>query len=202
MIQRRDFIAGLGGAAAVAWPLAARAQQAMPVIGYLGIGTPLSAADNVPLSAADNVAAFREGLSQDARREARPIWRGLTVAHALPALLERVCDRGEGRVQVRPEGLDNHDDRDGDASRDQTVLNRGRARLVPRETQKTAHPHLSLLGLACRRPAKTFAASLGRTRSDETPADWLRKSINLSLALAVKCRARQKHFYQNEKQLA
>jgi putative ABC transport system substrate-binding protein len=55
MIQRRDFITLLGGAAA-ALPLAARAQQpALPVIGYVHSGA-LAGEE-------DNVRAFRRGLS-------------------------------------------------------------------------------------------------------------------------------------------
>ena len=55
-MRRRDLITLMGGAAA-AWPLAARAQQTpMPIVGFLGPGS--------PESDAYRVTPFKQGLKE------------------------------------------------------------------------------------------------------------------------------------------
>jgi putative ABC transport system substrate-binding protein len=81
-MKRREFLALVGGAAA-AWPLVARAQQpALPVIGYLNVGSPES---DVP-----RLTGLRRGLSQTGYTEGRNFlieyrWAG-NQAERLPEL--------------------------------------------------------------------------------------------------------------------
>src|SRR5262249_31283187 len=64
-VRRRDFIKAIVDSLAV-WPLAARAQQvAMPVIGFLGGGS--------PETDGNLVAAFRQGLSESGYVEGRNV---------------------------------------------------------------------------------------------------------------------------------
>jgi putative ABC transport system substrate-binding protein len=92
-MRRRHFISLLGGAA-IAWPLASRAQQpAMPMVGYINAGS--------AHASVDRVRAFRKGLSETGYVEGQNV----TVEYhwlegqydRLPAL---IADLVRGRVAV------------------------------------------------------------------------------------------------------
>jgi putative ABC transport system substrate-binding protein len=87
-VKRRDFITLLGGAAATAWPVAARAQQAARYrIGHLAIAAPTDTPPPPPA----NWDAFVQGLREAGYTEGRNIVFEHRSAHDQPDFFPRLA---------------------------------------------------------------------------------------------------------------
>jgi putative tryptophan/tyrosine transport system substrate-binding protein len=95
-MRRRAFISLIGGA--MAWPLAARAQQPTPVIGYLGAG--------FPASGASSVAIIRQGLAEAGYVDGRNVTIEYRFAEGkydrLPALAAELVRRQVAAIVAVP----------------------------------------------------------------------------------------------------
>jgi putative ABC transport system substrate-binding protein len=95
-MRRRDFITLLGGAAAISWPLAARAQQS-PIRPLIGVLSPLSAA-----AGARYLGGLRSGLRDLGYVEGRNLTLVLRFGNGIP---ERLAPLARELVALQPDVL-------------------------------------------------------------------------------------------------
>ena len=140
-MKRRSFVAWIGGAAAT-WPLAPRAQRAIPVLGFLNSAAP----ENYTF----NARAFRDGLAEAVYAEGRNLAVEYRWAHddyaRLPALAAAPPIH---------------------ATNDRRFIGPPAGRSRAGSSRRGDHPLIRPTGAIPRRPAGVRHRKHGRATSDE-----------------------------------